>query len=134
MAKSFKNTKKGVLFLSKTRSNHRKHISILIFNVYISDYTHQMNINRLKLFGAIVSLIFHLSCIIRGNVETITINSFWKWFKWSLNHLLKNRKYKLLVEQCRGGSMTPVIFYMESSLWHWLPVENCWIMSKRILS
>ena len=31
-----------------------------------------MIINRFNLFGAIVSPIFHLSCIIRGHVETVT--------------------------------------------------------------
>ena len=78
-------------------------------SIFMHDYTHQINKNQLKLFGAIVSLIFHLS-FVSGSVETITINSLWKWINWSLNYLLKNRNYKLLTEQCRGGSMTLLYF------------------------
>ena len=73
-AKSFKNTKKGVLFLSETHCKHRKHISISIHNVY-APTTHQMNINQFKIFGAIASLICHLPHIVRGHMKTITVNS-----------------------------------------------------------
>ena len=56
--KSLKNTRKCVLFLSKTQPKHRKHSPIISPNVYAPTITADKH--KLNLFGAIVSLI-HVS-------------------------------------------------------------------------
>ena len=46
--------------------------------VFMHQRSHQKNTSRFNLFGTVVSLMFNLSCIIRGHIETITINGFAK--------------------------------------------------------
>ena len=53
------------------------HIPIPIVDVY-APTTKQMNIIFLTYFGTIAPLIFHISCIIRGHAETLTVNPFVK--------------------------------------------------------
>lgn len=58
----------GALKNWKILSNHA------ILHIY-APTTHQININQYKLFGVIVLLIFHLSCIIRGHMENVTLKA-----------------------------------------------------------
>ena len=64
----------------------------------------KINVNQSKLLGAIVLLIFHPSCIIRGLMETITIDLFVKRNNWFPNHLHRNSNHETLTAQCRGRS------------------------------
>ena len=52
------------------------HIPIPIVDVH-APITKQMNI-FLTYFGTIAPFIFHISCIIRGHAETVTVNPFVK--------------------------------------------------------
>ena len=72
-------------FLYETSKNPSKipkkvfillHIPIPIVDVH-APITKQMNI-FLTYFGTIAPFIFHISCIIRGHAETMTVNPFVK--------------------------------------------------------